>query len=88
MPGSRVGEREVQGEEAHVEAGVRLGLLEKVAWSKDVREAGLLWPPPKGQCARPRRVSGATSGEPGVSVGRKQDRPHPPLARNSHSREG
>lgn len=57
--GSRVGEREVWGEEAHIEAGVRLGLPEKVAWSKDVREAGQLWPPPKVQCARPGRVSGA-----------------------------
>lgn len=41
--GSRVGERAVRGEEAHIEAGVRLGTFpEKVAWSKDVREADRL----------------------------------------------
>ena len=37
-----MGERAVRGEEAHIEAGVRLGLPEKVAWSKDVREADRL----------------------------------------------
>jgi len=69
VPGSRVGEREVRGEEAHIEAGVRLGLPEKVAWSKYVREAGLLWPPPKGQCIRLRRVSGARWRGQGAGTG-------------------